>query len=366
MALDITQPIEDIVRDLVNIASVSHHEAEIADAVESALRALPLFTVERVSNNVVARTHQDRACRVMLAGHLDTVPPNGNEGARDGVDDTGQPAIFGIGSCDMKGGVAALLSTLHSMNIAGGSIHDVTAVFYECEEVSGVHNGLGILQRERPDLLKADMAVLAEPSNAGIEAGCQGTLRVRVTTTGVRAHTARAWKGVNAIHAAAPILQRLVDYIPREPVVQGLHFHEGLQAVGIKGGVAGNVVPDGCTVTVNYRFAPDRDEAAATAHVREVFDGFEVTVVDCAVGALPHMDAPAIADFVELFKRRSSAPIAPKLGWTDVARFAAMGVPAINFGPGDPSLAHAAGEFVSVQQLHTCVDVLAQWLIDGA
>ena len=236
---------------------------------------------------------------------------------------------------------------------------DITAIFYDCEEVAGEFNGLSKISRSHPRLLEADMAILLEPSNAGVEAGCQGTLRVEVRTSGLRAHTARAWRGVNAIHVAQEILQRLTTYVPREPVIDGLQFREGLQAVAIRGGIAGNVVPDECVVTVNYRFAPDRSADEAIAHMAEVFDGFDIVVTDCAAGALPHLSNSTIHDFVEFI----GVSPEPKLGWTDVARFTELEIPAVNFGPGDPALAHAPQEHVPVQQLVTCEQQLRKWLL---
>jgi succinyl-diaminopimelate desuccinylase len=361
MALDLTQPIEALLCQLVDIASVSHDEERLADAVQEALASLPMFAVERLGNNVVARTESGSAERVVVAGHLDTVSPAGNTRARIAPDSAGRRAVHGIGACDMKGGVAAMLVSLARLH-EGQLRRDITAVFYECEEVAGEHNGLRRIHQTRPELLIADAAVLCEPSNAGIEAGCQGTLRAVVRTRGVRAHTARAWMGDNAIHAAMPILQNLLDYSPRAPEINGLRFREGLQAVAIAGGVAGNVVPDECAVTVNYRFAPDRDEAAAQAHVREVFAGFEVEIVDCAGGAMPYVDHPHLAELVAISSRVASAAVAPKLGWTDVARFASMGIPAVNFGPGDPALAHSPDECVAIDEVQACADALTEWL----
>ncbi|MBU6213620.1 MAG: succinyl-diaminopimelate desuccinylase [Actinomycetales bacterium] len=352
MALDLRAGVAGLAAQLVDLPSVSFQEALIADEVQAALASLPHLSVRRVRNCVVASTSLGRSSRVVLAGHLDTVPAAGNEKARI---DAQAGVLHGLGSCDMKGGVAVMLRVLAA--VAQPS-RDVTAVFYDCEEVASEHNGLGLLAREHPEVLACDMAVLLEPSNAGIEAGCQGTLRAVVRTTGRRAHTARAWRGENAIHSAAPILARLAGYQPRTPVVEGLQFREGLQAVGIAGGVAGNVVPDACEVTVNHRFAPDRDVQQAQAHVREVFTGFEVEFTDCAAGALPGLGQPALAD---LIARVGSEPH-PKLGWTDVARFAALGVPALNFGPGDPALAHAPDEHVLLEQIERCEQVLTAWL----
>jgi succinyl-diaminopimelate desuccinylase len=350
MQLDLTTDAATLTEQLVNIESVSLHEQEIADAVEEALRGLGHLEVTRVGNNLVARTDLGRGERVVIAGHLDTVPLNDNLPARreGGL-------LHGLGTCDMKGGDAVMLriaATVAEPN------RDLTFIFYDAEEIAAEHNGLGKLAASHPELLAADFAILMEPSNAGIEAGCQGTLRVEVRTTGERAHTARAWQGVNAIHRAGEVLRRLEAYTPRTPVIDGLEYHEGLNAVFISGGVAGNVLPDACVVEVNYRFAPDRSEAEAEAWVREFFDGYDVTVTDSAPGALPGLDRPAAQAFLDAVGGQP----APKFGWTDVARFSALGVPAVNFGPGDPLLAHKQEEHVPVEHIERCEAVLKAWL----
>jgi succinyl-diaminopimelate desuccinylase len=239
---------------------------------------------------------------------------------------------------------------------------DVTFLFYECEEVEAERNGLFLLSQTDPDLLEADFAILMEPSDAVVEAGCQGTLRADVITRGERAHSARSWTGVNAIHGAAEVLTRLNAYEPRRPVIDGLEYHEGLNAVFVSGGVAGNVLPDECRVSVNYRFAPDRSEDEAIAHVREVFDGFEVEISDSAPAAMPGLSVPAAAAFVEAVGGTAN----PKFGWTDVARFSALGIPAVNFGPGDPHLAHKQDEFVPIDHIDEVEKRLRAWLEDEA
>ena len=335
---------------LVDIELVSHFEEPLAAAVERALLPLPHLSVTRYGQTVVARTELGRTERVVLAGHLDTVPVNDNLPSRlDG--DT----LHGLGTCDMKGGVAVALRAAATVLEPA---RDVTYVFYECEEVEAEHNGLGRLAREHPRVLDADFAVLLEPTDAMVEAGCQGTMHVDVVARGERAHSARSWRGVNAIHQAAPVLDRLSAHEPRQPDVDGLRYHEGLNAVGISGGVAGNVLPDECRVRVNYRFAPDRSEAEAEAHVREVFEGFEVELADSAPGARPGLDRPPVAAFVEAVGR----PVNPKFGWTDVSQFTALGVPAINFGPGDPMLAHTRDERVPIDQLVRCEELMCGWL----
>jgi succinyl-diaminopimelate desuccinylase len=350
-SLDLSADVVGLTQQLVDVFSVSHEEKEIADAVEAALRALPHLTVTRRGHTLVARTELGLGERVVIAGHLDTVPVNDNWPSRleDGV-------LHGLGSCDMKGGDAVMLKLAADMPAPN---RDLTFIFYEAEEVDSVHNGLRKLTESDPELLEADFAILMEPSNASIEAGCQGTMRVDVRTTGERSHSARSWMGVNAIHLAAPVLARLEDYVAREPEIDGLTYHEGLNATGIRGGVAGNVIPDECVVEVNFRFAPDRSEADAEAFVRDFFEGYDVTVTDMAAGALPGLDLPAAKAFVDAV----GGEAAPKFGWTDVAQFTKLGIPAVNFGPGDPMFAHKQDERVPTEHIERCERILKDWLM---
>ena len=354
MALDLGVDTVQLTEDLVNIESVSGHEQEIADALEAALREVDHLEVQRFGHTVVARTNQGRAERVVIAGHIDTVPLNANLPAR-----RDEHALHGLGACDMKGGVAVALRLAATMPVTD---RDVTYLFYECEEVEAERNGLQLLSQSHPELLQADFAILMEPSDAVVEAGCQGTLRVDVRTRGTRAHSARSWTGVNAIHGAADVLARLNAYEPRRPVIDGLEYHEGLNAVFITGGVAGNVLPDECVVSVNYRFAPDRPVEEAYAHMREVFDGFEIELSDSAPAAMPGLSVPAAAAFIEAVGGRAN----PKFGWTDVARFSGLGIPAVNFGPGDPHLAHKQDELVPLDHITTVEKQLRAWLGDPA
>jgi succinyl-diaminopimelate desuccinylase len=260
----------------------------------------------------------------------------------------------------MKGGCAVMLALAVELT---DPVVDVTWVWYDNEEVDSSLNGLGRIARERPELLEADFAILGEPSNGEIEGGCNGTIRIDVTTRGRRAHSARAWMGENAIHAVAPVLERLAAYTPREVEVDGLVYRESLSAVGISGGVAGNVIPDACTVHVNYRFAPNRSGAEALAHLEQLFAGLpvEIMVADLAEGARPGLDAPLAQQFVSAVGGEAR----PKYGWTDVARFSALGIPAVNYGPGDPSLAHADDERVPVEQIERVEAGLRRWLTAG-
>ncbi|GAA5009329.1 succinyl-diaminopimelate desuccinylase [Kitasatospora paranensis] len=348
--LDLTLDGGALTARLVDFPSVSGDEQPLADAVEAALRALPHLTVDRYGNNVVARTDLGRAERVLLAGHLDTVPIADNLPSYVEGD-----LLYGCGTSDMKSGVAVQLRLAATLTEPD---HDLTFVFYDCEEIEASRNGLGRLAAEHPDWLAADFAVLMEPSGAVVEGGCQGTLRADVTLTGTRAHSARSWLGDNAIHKAVEVLRRLSEYRPRRVVIDGLEYREGLNATRIDGGVAGNVIPDECRVHVNFRYAPDRSEAEAADHVREVFEGFDVTVTDTAPGALPGLDRPAAQAFLAAVGGEARA----KFGWTDVARFSALGVPAVNYGPGDPNLAHKRDEHCSLTAIAEVEERLRAWL----
>ena len=350
MELDLSLDSASLTASLVDIPSVSGEEKTLADLIEAALARLPHLSLHRDGDTVIARTMLGRPQRVIVAGHIDTVPVAGNLPSRREAN-----LLYGCGSCDMKGGVAVALRLAARLTAPA---RDVTWVFYDCEEVEAERNGLLRLSRNSPGLLTGDMAVLMEPTSGVIEGGCQGTLRAEVATHGKRAHSARYWMGQNAIHRAAGILELLRSYEPRRPDVDGLVYREGLNAVGISGGVAGNVVPDECVVTVNYRFAPDRSVEQAIGHVREVFADYDVAITDSAQGARPGLGDPAAAALLAAVGGEPRA----KLGWTDVARFAALGMPAVNYGPGDPELAHSPDEHVDVAQIADCEAKVADWL----
>ncbi|MBP2707663.1 succinyl-diaminopimelate desuccinylase [Microbispora sp. RL4-1S] len=349
MRLDLAQDVGALTAQLVDIESVSGGEKALADAIEEALLPLGHLTVHRVGENVVARTSLGRPERVVIAGHIDTVPVADNLPSRveDGL-------LFGCGTSDMKSGVAVQLK----LCLLDTPNRDLTFVFYECEEIEADRSGLFRLTREHPEWLAGDFAVVMEPTNGLIEGGCQGTLRAEIVARGARAHSARSWEGVNAIHGIRPILDILERYEARRPVVDGLEFHEGLNAVGVRGGVAGNVIPDECVVTVNYRFAPDLTVEKAFDHVRGLFEGFEVRLLDGAPAARPGLTHPVAAAFAAAVGGTPSA----KLGWTDVARFSALGVPAVNCGPGNPNLAHTAGEHVALDRIADSERRLTAWL----
>jgi succinyl-diaminopimelate desuccinylase len=348
--LDLAMDAAALTVALCDIESVSGDERRLAEAIELVLREVPHLTVDRDGDAVVARTNLGRTERVVVAGHIDTVPLGDNLPCRvvDG-------RIHGCGTTDMKSGVAVQLRLAAHLPEPN---RDITYVFYDHEEVEADKNGLGRVARNHPDWLAGDFAVLMEPTNATVEGGCQGTVRADVVLRGHRAHSARSWMGSNAIHAAGDLLQRLAAYQAAEVEIDGLTYREGMNAVGITGGVAGNVIPDECRVTVNYRFAPDKNEDQAAEVVRRVLSGFEVEISDSAPGALPGLSHPAAAEFVAMVGRE---PL-PKFGWTDVARFSALGVPAVNYGPGDPGVAHQREEYCDIAPILECEQKLRAWL----
>jgi len=352
--LNLEGDLVELTRAICDIESVSGNEKELADAIESALAKYSHLEIIRDGNAIVARTTFGHPTRVVIAGHIDTVPVAKNLPVKL-LPMEREQVLWGRGTVDMKAGVAVqlkLAATLDKTNT------DVTWVFYDHEEVEASLNGLGRIARNRPDLLAASFAVLCEPSNAQVEGGCNGTIRVEVRARGLKAHSARSWMGKNAVHGAAEILNRLNAYEPQSVEVDGLVYRESLNAVLISGGMATNVIPDECVVTVNYRFAPSKSGDEAETHLRELFDGFEIAMTDLSEGARPGLDRPEAAAFVAA---TGSEP-KPKYGWTDVARFSALGIPAVNFGPGDPNKAHADDENVPVSQIFACEAALRTWL----
>lgn len=353
-SLDVNQDVVSLTEAICNIESVSGNEKALADAIESVLLAQPHLEVIRDGDAVVAKTNLGRASRVVIAGHIDVVPLANNLPVRREVIG-GEASLWGRGTVDMKGGVAVQLKL--ACELASPNV-DVTWVFYDHEEVDASLNGLGRIARGNAQLLDGSFAVLCEPTAAVIEGGCNGTMRVAVSARGVKAHSARPWMGKNAIHGIAEVLTRLAENEPETVTVDGLDYRESLNAVTISGGIATNVIPDLATVTVNYRFAPNKTLAEAEGYLREFFIGFEVEVTDASAGARPGLDLPAAKAFVESI----GVAARPKYGWTDVARFSALGIPAVNYGPGDPNKAHADDESVPVAQIEACYQGLRSWL----
>lgn len=348
--LDLSLAAEELTARLVDTPSVSGAERQLATAIEVSLRALPHLTVTRDGDSIVARTNQGRSERVVLAGHIDTVPWTDKHGSRIVGD-----RLVGRGTTDMKAGVAVQLRLAATLS---APVRDLSFVFFDNEEVAHVPSGLERIAQRRPDWLAGDMAVLLEPTNLVAEAGCQGSIWADVTVTGKAAHSARSWLGENAVHGIAPILARLAKQSDGIVQVDGLEYREGLLAVGVQGGGTNNIVPERCTLRVNYRFAPDKSPEQAFCHVQNFFAGFATTLVRAVPAASPNLDAPAIQNFL----RQTGTPVRPKYGWTDVARFAALGIPAINFGPGDPDLAHTRNESVALESISACERRLRSWL----
>jgi len=350
--------------DLINITSVSFEEQVLVAHLEEQLRAIPWLETHRIGDNLVARTNLGHAHRILIGGHSDTVPVNGANNVavfepRSGHGET----VRGLGASDMKGGVAVIMALAAAISEPAV---DVTYLIYAREEVAAQHNGLAEVQRLAPELLDADVAILGEPTCALLEAGCQGTMRMVLSLKGARAHTARAWMGRNAIHRLGTVLAAIDAYEARTPTIDGCTYHEAVQAVFVDGGVAGNVVPDEVTLTVGHRFAPDRTPAEAEAFLRSILEphmeeGDTLELTDMSPPAAPSLTHPLLSSLVN----RNQLTVKAKLGWTDVAFFYARGVPAANFGPGDPTLAHTAGEWVSRDSVESAWASLSDLLING-
>ena len=367
--LNLLQDPVDLTAALVDIESVSHNETAIADAVEAALREVAQadesIEVLRIDNNVIARTHRGLPQRVILAGHLDTVPTADNVPSTRGVDAQGRDTLFGCGTVDMKSGDAVYLHAFATLAASQELQRDLTLIMYECEEVAAEFNGLRHLSESHPELLTGDVALLGEPSGNVIEAGCQGSIRLRLTAHGTRAHSARAWLGDNAVHKLAPVLSRIAAYEPQTVDIDGLAYREGLNVVWLEAGVATNTLPDEAVLRVNFRFAPNRSADEAMAHFREVLgldefaaEDLTVDVEDVSPGALPGLHAAAAKELVAV----AGDVVKPKFGWTDVARFSALGIPAVNFGPGDPAYCHKKDEQIPVECITALWEDLRRYL----
>lgn len=367
--INLLQDPVDLTAALVDIESVSHNETAIADAVEAALREVAQvdesIEVLRIDNNVIARTHRGLPQRVILAGHLDTVPTADNVPSTRGVDAQGRDTLFGCGTVDMKSGDAVYLHAFATLAASQELQRDLTLIMYECEEIAAEFNGLRHLSESHPELLTGDIALLGEPSGNVIEAGCQGSIRLRLTAHGTRAHSARAWLGDNAVHKLAPVLSRIAAYEPQTVDIDGLAYREGLNVVWLEAGVATNTLPDEAVLRVNFRFAPNRSADEAMAHFREVLgldefaaEDLTVDVEDVSPGALPGLHAAAAKELVAV----AGDVVKPKFGWTDVARFSALGIPAVNFGPGDPAYCHKKDEQIPVECITALWEDLRRYL----
>lgn len=352
--LNLSSNVAELTRDLCDIESVSGNEQVLADAIFDTLSDFSHLELVRDGNAIVAKTNLGRESRVLIAGHIDTVPVADNLPSKL-MSFEREQVIFGRGSVDMKAGVAVMLKLATELV---SPRFDVSWIFYDQEEVESAKNGLGRLARNHPELITGDFAVLCEPTAAIIEGGCNGTIRAELKFSGKKAHSARPWMGENAIHKMAQTLQLLSTIGPKEIEVDGLVYKESLSAVRVEGGIAGNVIPDNAKLTVNYRFAPERSVAEASEFLVKLFSDVSVEIVDSAPGARPGLNSEA----AKLFVAAISAPVSAKYGWTDVARFSEFGIPAVNYGPGDPNRAHADDENVPVSQIYGCEAGLRKWL----
>lgn len=359
--LNLTADPIDLTQAMVDIPSPSHHEKEIADAIEKALGSVDNVDVLRHGNTLVARTHRDLGSRVILAGHIDTVPIADNVPSTRGTDAEGRDVMYGCGTVDMKSGMAVYLNAFARLANDPALTKDLTVVCYEGEEVSSEFNGLGHIEEAHPEWLEGDVALLGEPSGAWIEAGCQGSIRLRVTAHGVRAHSARSWLGDNAMHKLAPVITNIANYQARIVDVDGCEYHEGLNIVHMESGVATNTIPDEAWMFVNFRFAPDRSVDQAMEHMLEVLnlpEGVDYEVDDAIPGARPGLDRPVVKGLIEA----TGGNFRAKYGWTDVARFSELGIPAVNFGPGDPAFCHKKDEQCPVEMITDVSDTLIKYL----
>lgn len=348
--------IAELLVTLVDIPSVTGNEAHIADVVAMRLASRP-GEVVRSGNGVVWRGPRRGRPLVVLAGHLDTVPPQGNAKARiEGG------SVHGLGTTDMKAGDAVMLA-LHESLDADAARFDLALVFYDAEEGPAVNNGLGRILREEPWLGEASLAILLEPTDMNVEMGCNGILNVEVRVPGVAAHAARPWMGKNAVGEGAAWLAEITRFPVTPVTVQGLEYRETLQVTTLKAGTARNVVPAEMVANLNHRFPPDRSTERAIARIRALVpESFGFEVVDQAPPGGVCLDRPEVQEFV----RRFGAKVAGKQGWTDVARFTSAGIPAFNFGPGLAELCHRADEHCPIANLGQAYDWLAAFLSSEA
>lgn len=385
--------LNSLLEQIMNVESVSDDESALANLVEQFLREQPHLTVRRHGDTIVASTDFGHDHRVILCGHLDTVPIIGNfpphwlnpgdELIREDVArfHGGERVMWGRGAVDMKGSDAVMLYLAATLTEPSDSRYDITYVFYDHEEVAAAKNGLRRVVKSNPEWISGDFAIIGEPTSCGIEGGCNGTMRFDVVTHGTAAHSARSWMGRNAIHDAAAVLNRLNDYEPVTVSVDGLEYREGLNATMISGGSGTNVIPDECRVHVNYRFAPDKSIEQAKALMfgddfagelgngeheatGGVFEGFNIEMKDESPSARPGLDSPLASSLVDLVRHSTGREPVAKLGWTDVARFASLGIPAVNLGAGSPLLAHKHDEQLAETDLLLMEQILEQWLRD--
>ncbi len=340
---------------LVDIPSESRQEAAAAEYVRAEVPTGSLELAFRDGETLLYEPPRTGKPLVVLAGHLDTVPPQDNIPGRI---DAG--AVHGLGASDMKGGVAVLVELARWLAAEKPSLAlEPALLFFPREELPPEESALPGLFAAHPPLREASLAVMLEPTDNTIQAGCLGNLNAELVFRGESAHSARPWLGRNAVDAAVEELGRLLPLPTREAVVGGLRFVEVATVTEIAGGIASNVVPDRVRCVVNFRYAPDRSPTEADERIRELLSGSgEVTIASNAPPARVATDLP----LVEALRAAGDLPVEPKQAWTPVAEFDAAGIPAVNFGPGATRYAHRADEQVEIGALHRCFEILQRFL----
>jgi succinyl-diaminopimelate desuccinylase len=326
---------------LVDVPSESRHEAALVALVRGLVAREPIYDDGEVL------LYGDPGAPVVLAGHLDTVPAQDNlPGRIDGG------AVHGLGASDMKGGVAVMLELVRA-GVPGRYL------FFTREEVALVESPLPALFATGL-LADAQLAVVLEPTDNQLHAGCVGNVQALVTFHGESAHSARPWTGVNAIHELVRGLEELVRLEPLEVELDGLVFREVVSAVRVEGGIAANVVPDRASVELNYRYAPGRTREEAEERLRSLVPHGELEILANSPSAPPALANPLARRLVDL----GGLELAPKQAWTPVAQFAEQGTDAVNFGPGATAYAHKRDEQVPVANLERCLETLRAFLLD--
>jgi succinyl-diaminopimelate desuccinylase len=338
---------------LCTIASPTGHETRIADELGQYLSSLPArLAIRRYGDSLVVDLVSNRpGPKIALVGHTDVVPT-----IHDGPPRIEGDRLYGPGASDMKSGLALMLSLAKRPE---PDCPNLSLIFYASEEGPYVDNELSLVFAEEPSLKDLDFALVLEPTDNQLQLGCGGTIHARFTFEGRSAHSARPWQGDNAIYKAIPVLERLKAYKPVPRVVDGLEWMKSMSGTMANGGRAPNVICDRFELNVNARFAPDQSQDEIERELLELAHGeATVTLVDCSPPAQPHRNHP----FIRLLETTGGLAVAPKFGWTDVARLSTLGIPAANFGPGTLSQAHQRNEYTSIEALQRGESVLRRWL----
>ncbi|MEN3282295.1 MAG: succinyl-diaminopimelate desuccinylase [Solirubrobacteraceae bacterium] len=337
--------------ELVDIPSESRDEARLAAHALGVLRDGGVDVREAGDSCVLAgaTAHGERPL-VLLAGHLDTVPAQGNlPGRRDGE------AVHGLGAADMKGAVAVMLELALSGVGGDGFTVDLGYVLFPREELPFGESALTALLEREPGLREAELVVVMEPTANAIHAGCLGNINATWTFHGRAGHSARPWLADNAIHRAAKGILAVAELEPIPHDFGGLRFTEVVSVTRIAGGIASNVIPGEAVATVNYRYAPGRSAADAEAWLHELCDPYGTLVIE---GNAPSAPVAVGNPLAQRLIATGDLAVEAKQAWTPVAEFAAAGVDAVNLGPGDPAQAHAREEHVRVEALVRCYETI--------